>query len=81
MRFQTLSEALDSVEAERVTSGEVVPVGSIREPFSCGGVAYGETRSASIQLEKFKGKATRKYLHVQIYRDESGLYEANTYAL
>lgn len=41
-------------------------------------VPYGETRSTSIELTK-DGKESKKCLHVQLYRMDSGRYELNAY--
>jgi len=44
-----------------------------------GGIKYGETWKHSFMIDSLKGKNTRQYLHVQIYRHESGTYELNFY--
>jgi hypothetical protein len=42
---------------------------------------YGCTRSRSFALLTLRGKPTRKYFHVTIYRLDSGRYELTTYVL
>lgn len=46
-----------------------------------GGVNYGETVSANFEIDTLKGKSTRKYFHVSIYRMENGKYEVTSYIL
>lgn len=46
-----------------------------------GGIYRGETKSFHFELERYKGKPTGKFLHVSIYRLESGRYELNCYYL
>ena len=40
-----------------------------------GGVYREQTRKFSFKLESYKGKNTKKYLQVSIYRFQSGRYE------
>ena len=46
-----------------------------------GGVSYGQTRDFHFQLNSYKGKGTRKWFHVSLYRMDSGRYELNCYVL
>lgn len=44
-------------------------------------LGYGETRSVNVELDTLKGKPTKKWFHVSIYRMDSGRYELTTYVL
>lgn len=46
-----------------------------------GGVSYGQTVSRSFELVTIKGKSTKKWAHVTLYRMESGNYELTAYVL
>jgi hypothetical protein len=77
--FESLAQALDSV-LEKTTKKGFEIVDQEREffLFGIGGINYGDTKKASFDLEK-DGKPSRKKLHIQIYRMESGRYELNQY--
>lgn len=51
----------------------------VRKPFAYGGIPYEQSRDAHYKLLSYKGKLTRKYLHVSIYRMPSGSYELTKY--
>ena len=53
----------------------------ILSPFNNGGLAYGTTKKAHYELESLKGKKTKKYFHVTIFRKENGRYEMTCYIL
>jgi hypothetical protein len=87
--FPTLSDALKSVEEYIIKnqiqvdpnehpSNEADQFG-VREPFNFGGIPYEKTREAHYKLAAFKGKPTKKYLHVSIYQMPSGSYELTRY--
>jgi len=89
--FQTLGTALEAVEEYVVQNGVQLdpsehptdaadPYG-VREPFMYGGISYNTQKKADYKLFLFKNKPTKKYLHVVIYRLDSGLYELNQYVL
>ena len=44
-------------------------------------VNYGQTFSKSYPLKSLKGKATKKWAHMVVYRMESGKYELTNYIL
>lgn len=44
-------------------------------------IPYGESLNWYFAIETLKGKPTRKFFHVNIYRLDSGRYELNTYIL
>jgi hypothetical protein len=83
--FPTLGEALDAVRAYLVTSRcELKDAENAFSKFTFGGVPYGATVSEAMELSVFKGKpvtgrmATRA-LTLNVYRMESGTYEAVAY--
>lgn len=89
--FPTLSDALKAVEEfiirnqiqvdpQEHPSNEADQFG-IREPYVYGGIPYEQKRDAHYKLVAFKGKPTKKYLHVSIYRMPSGSYELTYYVL
>lgn len=45
------------------------------------GVPYGHTVEAHAELATYKGKPTKKWGHVTIYRQPTGTYELNVYVL
>lgn len=49
--------------------------------FEFDGVPYGTTKEAHAEIETIKGKSTKKWFHVSIYRLESGRYELTIYVL
>lgn len=74
--FETASGALDQVEATLAKNNATVD-GDFRSYFN--GINYGETRAHSFTLSSFKGKNTRKGLHITLYRLETGRYELTSY--
>ena len=89
--YDRLDQALDAVEeyiiknqvqvdTKEHPSSEVDQFG-IREPFMFGGIPYGTTKNADYKLLAYKGKPTRKYLHLNITRMDTGRYEMNAYVL
>lgn len=88
--FERLDQALNSVEEYLDKNKAVVDDNEhpkeeqsdrhgIRKAFAYGGIPYEQTREAHYKLLAFKGKLTRKYLHVSIYRMPSGSYELTRY--
>lgn len=51
------------------------------EAICSGGIEYDTDRSVNVELASFRGRATRKYGHITIYRLETGRYEWNFYVL
>ena len=78
-----LSNALDAVNAHLVTRQiEIAEDGkNWANVFCFGGLAYGENKEAHFPLANIKGKTTRKFGHVTIWRNEVGRYEVNFYIL
>jgi hypothetical protein len=52
-----------------------------QEIFNAGHLPYGATRSFHFELLTIRGKQTKKFFHVTIYRLDSGRYELTTYIL
>jgi len=84
--FDTLSEALDEVRRKASTIGCTVNEDDMFTQFGTGGVSYGQTKSAVIELLKDGepilsklGKPMNRALKVVIYRMDSGRYELIVY--
>ncbi len=78
---ETLAQSLELIEAElKRLRAEVVDADWLNA-FSFGGLAYGQTKEAHVELTSFRGKPTRKYAHATIYRTENGRYEWLVYFL
>jgi|DEB19_MinimDraft_3_1074340.scaffolds.fasta_scaffold02919_9 hypothetical protein len=81
--FETLGAAVTAFVAHTFAKGGVLvenEVAGVAEKFN-GGVSYGQTVSRSFELLSFKGKPTRKFAHITLYRMESGRYELTSYIL
>lgn len=80
----TLGQALDAGIIE-IKSGSAVmseaAEAELRERFAVDGVKYNDTKQGHAPLESYKGKPTKKYAHISIYRAESGRYEVTSYVL
>jgi hypothetical protein len=81
--YETLAQTLDAVEAfmeknQIVLDPQEHPEG-VREPFQYGGIPYETTKDAHYKIVSMKGKPTRKYLHLSIYRMPTGRYELTQY--
>lgn len=80
--FPTLSDALDAAEHQNKVGSDLILGEDFREAFAFGGVGYGETKQAHVPIESFRGKNTRKWFHVVIYRmSQTGTYELVAYKL
>lgn len=82
--FETLGAAVFAfVENVKAQFGEFErenPEAEIAMAFN-GGVSYGQTVSKSFELVSLKGKKTKKWAHISLYRMESGRYELTNYIL
>lgn len=88
--YPTLDQALTAVE-QFIENNKIVVDPAEHEPelttdrfgiraaFKFGGISYEQSREAHYKLLSYKGKPTRKYLHVTIYRMPSGNYELTMY--
>ena len=88
--YETLSDAinacqlhLNEAQAELLLSGDRCGAechwsqqGALKEP-----VKYGETRRADFEIFTLKGKQSKKWFHISIYRAETGRYELTAYVL
>lgn len=88
--FPTFSEALDAVQTRLNLSAIELVFGTVNTPpdehwtvqvSRMGPVAYGQTLSANFEILTLKGKPTRKWYHIVIYRMDNGSYELVTYIL
>jgi hypothetical protein len=55
--------------------------GSLESPYHFDGIPYGTHKSAHAEILTIKGKTTRKWGHVTIWRETNGRYEINFYVL
>ena len=80
--FETLGEAVRAFVSQTFAKGGTLTENeqaNIAEKI--GPVSYGQTVSRSFELMDFKGKSTKKFAHVSLYRMESGRYELTCYIL
>lgn len=79
----TLTDALNAVELH-MTLREIVPICSYdrqwHDSLCNGGVAYASNKDANFPIT-IKGKETKKWGHVNVWRSETGRYEVNFYVL
>ena len=87
--YETLSDTLAGVE-EFIEKNRIMVDPSehpaneadkygIRQPYMYGGIAYEQHKDAHYKLLQYKGKPTKKYLHLSIYRMPTGRYELTNY--
>jgi hypothetical protein len=78
---ETLSQALTYAQ-NRLDEEKAVPVElDWANAFQFDGVPYGTNKSVNIELALLKGKPTRKWAHLTVWRLDSGRYEWNVYIL
>jgi hypothetical protein len=53
----------------------------MENPYQYGGIRYGESKNFDFPLESYRGKPTKKFGHINVWRDEKGTYEVNAYVL
>ena len=84
MYKETLWEALEVAMGQFAEAGAVFQEEPFRE-FNYGGVKYGEVKSVSQEIVTLKGKKTKKFAHITIFREgrgtAAGMYEATAYIL
>tara|TARA_R110000803_G_scaffold43061_6_gene92199 strand:- start:14635 stop:14880 length:246 start_codon:yes stop_codon:yes gene_type:complete len=77
--FETLWQAFDSIahsnKSEKLESIE------FEEYMHTGGINYGESWTYSFEIDKLKGRNTKKGLQVSIFRNNFGIYEKISYCL
>lgn len=87
--YKNLSDALRAVEEYVIKNSIQVDISEhpsneadefgIRGPFLYGGIPYEQKKDAHYKLLAYKGRPTKKYLHVSVYRMPSGNYELTCY--
>lgn len=79
---ETLSAALSAL-AEHLQARAIVMADSqsLFRAYEFDGIAYGESKSADGEIATIKGKGTKKWGHVTVWRSNSGRYEINFYVL
>lgn len=75
-----IARRIGDSKAVLVKSGDLLETW-VNEIYDRGHVAYGTTHSFNFEIKTLKGKPTRKWFHVVIYRLDSGRYELTTYIL
>lgn len=77
--FETLSAALDAVRTRVAAKGYEVDEDQMFNQFGTGGISYGETKRANIQLLKGGLPQRNRSVTIAIYRMDSGRYELTAY--
>lgn len=80
MFHETLSKALEIGLSYATQNKAEIDATVIHEKFSSG-MVYGETKEAHAEIATLKGKPTKKWFHLTVWRDTSGRYEVNAYIL
>ena len=85
MKYATYHETLGATVTTALTCltnhEVVIEESEISGPFMYDGLAYERTKEAHTQILSLKGKPTKKWVHVTIYRMSSGRYELTMYLL
>lgn len=88
--FETLTGVVDGAQVVLDEADAVLLFGTLTTPtddhwtnqiFKDGHLAYGQTRGYNFEIFTLKGRPTRKWFHISIYRLDSGRYELTTYIL
>lgn len=86
--FLTLVDALESAVSYLIDQGAEFDKSEALGPYEFGGIPYPQPGADSLPcvvsnfpLVSLKGKGTKKYGHIQVWRHESGRYEPNAYIL
>jgi len=78
---ETLCNALESGIKYLKDQGAEFDETAMREKYQYDGINYGQYKDSDVEIALFKGKATKKWAHLTIWRRESGTYEVNAYIL
>lgn len=78
---ETLGQALEAVREELKRVDATVADESWLDVFTFDGIPYETKKEAHGELITFRGKPTRKWAHLTIYRMDSGRYEWTLYFL
>ncbi len=76
-----LTNALEAAIAYLRAQDAVFDEDAMREKYQYGGVNYGQYKDADVEIALLKGKPTKKWAHMTIWRRDSGGYEVNAYIL
>lgn len=77
---ETLGEAVNEVHETLKREGiELIDAGTISDRYQFDGIPYGQTKDCHAEVSTVKSKTTRKWVHVSIYRMDSGRYELTLY--
>lgn len=71
---EAISAVREKMECDKVVSSDF-------DNFLFGSIPYGQTQRFGFEINSIKGRKTRKYLHLVLYRMESGNYELIYYIL
>ena len=77
----TLSGAVDEIVYRLLRQGAVPADPNWRDTFSSLPLYRAQSHRTSFELASLRGKLTKKFFHVNLYRLDSGRYELNTYIL
>ena len=78
--FESLSETVTELH-ERIISDRIELEPTWSETVCANPINYNTHHNFDFPILTYKGKPTRKYFHVNIWRDERGTYELNCYVL
>lgn len=78
---ETLSSAVQAGIDRLKQDGASFVEQTIWDRYTFDGLKYGENKEAHAEIETLKGKKTSKWVHVTVWRHETGRYEVNSYVL
>jgi hypothetical protein len=78
---ETLCNALEAGIKYLKDQGAEFNEETMRERYQYDGINYGQYKDADVEIDLMKGKKTKKWAHLTIWRRESGTYEVNAYIL
>ncbi len=78
---QTLGQAINAGIQYLQSQGAEFNEAELREPFTYDGVQYNADKKSDAAISSLNGKPTKKWAHLQVWRDETGRYEVNAYIL
>ena len=77
--FDTLAQTVDAAVEQADQRGAVLARPTEAWNLCQDHLAYGLYRRGDFQLDSFRGKPTKQFFHVIIYRMDSGRYELTAY--
>ncbi len=79
---ETLHAALAALTSHLIANGiEADNADDVTSPYQFDGIPYGTSKESHFEIKFIKGKATRKWGHVTIWRSDKGRYEINYYSM